>query len=219
MYIDNTINNITWDIYNISWKIINISGNIKDWALTIKINWTTWVVFSANTWVNTGINISIPQVFWNTGWYLCTYSWGNLDCTRAILWTMWGWEWLCVYDENSQRINCNQNHQWGWGDGSTWVFVNWNTTGFLCTRNGANTINCYTNQNIFANAAEFATLRTLVYNINDNYVTIQNVDQTINWTKTFIISPVVPNKTTIATDSGTAIATEYQVRTRHASQR
>lgn len=36
-------------------------------------------------------------------------------------------------------------------------------------------------------------------------------DQTINWTKTFTISPVVPSKTTDATNTGIAIATEAQV--------
>ena len=35
--------------------------------------------------------------------------------------------------------------------------------------------------------------------------------QTIAWTKTFTTSPVVPNKTTPATNTGTAIATEAQV--------
>lgn len=37
-------------------------------------------------------------------------------------------------------------------------------------------------------------------------------DQTINWTKTFQISPVVPNKTTAARASWNVIATEYQIR-------
>ena len=37
-------------------------------------------------------------------------------------------------------------------------------------------------------------------------------DQTINWTKTFQVSPVVPNKTTAAKASWNVIATEYQIR-------
>ena len=37
-------------------------------------------------------------------------------------------------------------------------------------------------------------------------------NQTINWTKTFWTSPVVPSKTAAATNSGTAIATEAQVK-------
>ena len=36
-------------------------------------------------------------------------------------------------------------------------------------------------------------------------------NQTINWTKTFWTSPVVPSKTTAATNTGTAVATEAQV--------
>jgi hypothetical protein len=35
--------------------------------------------------------------------------------------------------------------------------------------------------------------------------------QTVCWTKTFCTSPVVPSKTTAATNTGTAIATEAQV--------
>lgn len=38
-----------------------------------------------------------------------------------------------------------------------------------------------------------------------------NKAQTITWTKTFTTSPIVPNKTTTATNTGTAIATEAQV--------
>lgn len=38
-------------------------------------------------------------------------------------------------------------------------------------------------------------------------------NQTINWTKTYTTSPVVPNKTSTATNTGTAIATEAQVYT------
>lgn len=37
-------------------------------------------------------------------------------------------------------------------------------------------------------------------------------DQTINWTKTFQVSPVVPDKTTAAKASWNVIATEYQIR-------
>lgn len=43
-----------------------------------------------------------------------------------------------------------------------------------------------------------------------NYVTT-NTAQTISWTKTFSTSPVVPSKTSDATNTGTAIATEAQV--------
>ena len=60
------------------------------------------------------------------------------------------------------------------------------------------------------NAVEIS-LRSL----NDGYLYLGNqyrgVAQTIYWTKTFNTSPVVPNKTTDATNTGTAIATEAQV--------
>ena len=45
----------------------------------------------------------------------------------------------------------------------------------------------------------------------DNTVVKLSWNQTINWTKTFWTSPVVPSKTAAATNSGTAIATEAQV--------
>ena len=47
----------------------------------------------------------------------------------------------------------------------------------------------------------------------DNTVVKLSWNQTINWTKTFWTSPVVPSKTTDATNTGTAIATEAQVYT------
>ena len=45
----------------------------------------------------------------------------------------------------------------------------------------------------------------------DNTVVKLSWNQTINWTKTFWTSPVVPSKTTDATNDWTAIATEAQV--------
>lgn len=46
----------------------------------------------------------------------------------------------------------------------------------------------------------------------DNTVVKLSWNQTINWTKTFWTSPVVPSKSTAATNSWTAIATEAQVK-------
>ena len=46
----------------------------------------------------------------------------------------------------------------------------------------------------------------------DNTVVKLSWNQTINWTKTFWTSPVVPSKSTAATNSDTAIATEAQVK-------
>ena len=43
-----------------------------------------------------------------------------------------------------------------------------------------------------------------------NYVTLDS-NQTVGWTKTFSTSPLVPSKSTSATNTGTAIATEAQV--------
>lgn len=48
---------------------------------------------------------------------------------------------------------------------------------------------------------------------NDSAVVKLTGNQTIAWTKTFSTSPVVPSKTSAATNSGTAIATEAQVKT------
>ena len=46
---------------------------------------------------------------------------------------------------------------------------------------------------------------------NDSSVVKLTGNQTVAWTKTFSTSPVVPSKTTDATNTGTAIATEAQV--------
>lgn len=46
---------------------------------------------------------------------------------------------------------------------------------------------------------------------NDSDVVKLSWNQTISWTKTFSTSPVVPSKTSDATNTGTAIATEAQV--------
>ena len=48
---------------------------------------------------------------------------------------------------------------------------------------------------------------------DDSAVVKLTGNQTIAWTKTFSTSPVVPSKTSAATNSGTAIATEAQVKT------
>lgn len=65
---------------------------------------------------------------------------------------------------------------------------------------------------VAVDAQTWDVLRIYQENIDlgDEFV-MTHYAQTIAWTKTFTTSPVVPNKTTPATNTGTAIATEAQV--------
>lgn len=80
------------------------------------------------------------------------------------------------------------NYWWAW---------NWDTT-HAATKNAIYT--------------KIHTMDVEIWNkAADNTVVKLSWNQTINWTKTFTTSPVVPSKTTDATNTWTAIATEAQV--------
>lgn len=67
------------------------------------------------------------------------------------------------------------------------------------------------NTDQFEFLAVWSTLELQANNAEVTNVVRLTWDQTVNWTKTFTTSPIVPSKTTDATNTGTAIATEAQV--------
>ena len=58
---------------------------------------------------------------------------------------------------------------------------------------------------------EVLSMPYVTYVLWNDYVTTYNKNQTVNWTKTFTTSPVVPSKNTAAWNNATTIATEAQV--------
>ena len=150
---------------------------------------TSWGVIPLDGTWNYQIYIPHIPVVSGTPNYICVKSGNDLDCNNAMLWNMEN-DKICYYKNN--QIICDYTDQVGnqWS-GSTWVYVYWSNTWYICTRNGQNTINCFSDPTGF------------VYTTSN---------QTINWTKTFQVSPVVPDKTTVAKASWNVIATEYQIR-------
>lgn len=69
----------------------------------------------------------------------------------------------------------------------------------------------YDPNNVSANAFDYDNfINTPTIPTNSDYVDL-STNQTVGWTKTFTTSPVVPSKSTDATNTATAIATEAQV--------
>jgi hypothetical protein len=85
--------------------------------------------------------------------------------------------------------------------------ASWNTTGDVW-----NVVAAYSTYPAWTNFAWDWTAWDALWGTVDlsGYVDTSS-NQTINWTKTFWTSPVVPSKTTAATNTWTAIATEAQV--------
>ena len=118
---------------------------------------------------------------------------------------------------------------WGWWWGAEW----WNITGTLCNQIDLQwALNCKLDASALSDTnywwawngdtthtptknAIYTKLHTMDVEIwnkaADNTVVKLSWNQTINWTKTFWTSPVVPSKCAAAVNCDTAIATEAQV--------
>lgn len=119
---------------------------------------------------------------------------------------------------------------WGWWGGCS---ERWCITGTLCNQTDLQwALNCKLDASALSNAAYWsgwdwdsthAATKDAIYDkirtvdtslagkANDISVVKLTCNQLIDWTKTFCISPVVPDKCAAAVNCGTAIATEAQV--------
>ena len=124
---------------------------------------------------------------WDVSWPASSTDWDIV----LFDWATWkiikdSWVWLSSKLDASALSN--NNYWWAWEGDSTHTPTKWVLYDKIHTMD----------VEIWNKAADTAVVK-ITWN------------QTINWTKTFGTSPVVPSKTSDATNTGTAVATEAQV--------
>jgi len=152
----------------------------------------------------TKVKPSRLQVTWTPqAWNVPVYV--NEDC--FCWWAWWGWwggcsEWWCItwtlcnQTDLQWALDCKLNTS-ALSDTNYWWAWNGDTT-HAATKNAIYT--------------KLHTMDVEIWNkAADNTVVKLSWNQTINWTKTFGTSPVVPSKCAAAVNCCTAIATEAQV--------
>lgn len=138
--------------------------------------------YGAETYILKGTSI-ISEMAWNRYMldFYSTPTRGNVVEKIQIYTTAW-WEGITSLEYTTPSLYS------AW----TWISISWKTI-----------------SNSWVTSVNGQTWAVTVSSPT-NYVTT-DTNQTVGWTKTFSTSPVVPSKTTAASNSGTAVATEAQV--------
>lgn len=144
---------------------------------------TTAQLNALNSWITSAKVSSYDGAVSTIGWY-----WDIVSCNASCFATASQWWKADTALQPNDNISELNNDTWyitwvAWGS-ITWTLSNQTD---LCT--------------------------ALWNKANDSDVVKLSWAQTVCWTKTFCTSPVVPSKTSSATNTGTAIATEAQVYT------
>ena len=196
-----------------------ISVVASQWGTNYKPSWTEYISWQASTAVETD-DVEVNDFYFYDGqvWRHMKNSWagdvvvdGSLSTTsrnpvenRVI----------------TNALSWKQNTLTAWAN----IQINWNTISATDTKYTAgtwisianwvisNTQTSAERWNITGTLSDQTDLQTvLTSKATDANVVHKSWAETIAWTKTFSTSPVVPSKTTAATNTGTAIATEAQV--------
>ena len=185
--------------------------------------WGGWASYTAWTWIEISAQNEISvdtDVVQTVGNMVDNLTWADDDhypTAKAVADAIsWGWLWDVIWPNSStdwdialfdwatwkiikdswvwlsSKLDAsalsNNNYWWAWQGDSTHTPTKWVLYDKIHTMD----------VEIWNKAADTSVVK-LTWN------------QTINWTKTFWTSPVVPSKTTDATNTWTAIATEAQV--------
>lgn len=157
-------------------------GNGWEYQYTINETALTQAQLDAlNSWITSAKVSSYDSAVSTIGWY-----WNIVTHNASEFATCTQWWKADTALQPNDNITCLCNNAWY----ITWVAWGWITW-------------CLTNQTDLCWA--------LWNKANDSDVVKLSWAQTVCWTKTFCTSPVVPSKTSDATNTWTAIATEAQV--------
>ena len=172
-----------------SWSYNDLSNKptiptVNDATLTIQKNWTTVKTFTANASSNVTANITVPTK--------------TSDITNDSGYITKSVNDLTNYTLSSALATVATT--WSYSDLSNKPTIPSDTSDLT---NGAWFITGITSWDV--------TTALWYTPANDTSVVKTSWNQTVNWTKTFWTSPVVPSKTTDATNTWTAVATEAQV--------
>ena len=152
-------------------------------------------LWNATTWLPTSFPLQTPYTYSTWDYYLVSVvSSATPPVNYRPTWSSYSGTASSTTESDELEVWDVYIYDW-----STWLLQSnhWKTVSF---------------SNIAWQPTDNANLATaLNAKADDNAVVKLTGDQTIAWTKTFSTSPVVPSKTTDATNTGTAIATEAQV--------
>ena len=176
------------------------------WKVSAKsiADYVKWKV--ANTYVYKGTKATYGDLpaSWNVTWDVWNVTAAHTTDPKFPAWSNVAWDWEAwdvlwwVFDTSSFVDTSTNQTVWG-----TKTF----TTSPVVPSKTAAATNTWT---AIATEAQVYTVAQAVSTLDWNVVKL-SWNQTVAWTKTFSTSPVVPSKTSDATNSWTAIATEAQV--------
>ena len=223
---------VTWPASSTDWHLA-----VFDWA-TGKIIKDWWAVPTPTTVVDALDSTSTTSALSANQWKVLKDAIDNLSWLWKFL-SLWNsstgqpisfplatpytyttWDWFMVEVVDTTDPITNYKPTWSsytWAASTTvesWTVKQWDVyiydgTSWLLQVNNEPQVS-------FSEIAWNATDNTSLSNAlnakaNDSDVVKLTGDQTISWTKTFSTSPLVPSKTSDATNTWTAIATEAQV--------
>ena len=185
--------------------------DLEVWDLYI-YDWTTWLLQ-----LNHGKTVAFANIAWQPS--------DNTNLASALNWkqdTLVSWTNIKTVNSNSLLWSGDVSINAVPSGGSTGNVLTKTSTGYAWSSPASQV-----SDTAYANSWDWVTStapsKNAVYDkisamdttigskANDSEVVKLTGNQTVAWTKTFSTSPVVPSKTSDATNTGTAIATEAQV--------
>ena len=191
-----------WKTFVITEDIVTITTDDTKWVAPYNTSyWYTNIEISADAWID--------WIEWAIYSFVCDSSWVVSANRNARVRIGSSWDWIPLFSSTTSILAANsyliatQTR--------LFVYKTTNSTAALHMINDT-TYSALTVANVtWANT----TGKVVSWKVFKDSVTALAVlltwDQTVAGTKTFSTSPVVPSKTSAATNTGTAIATEAQV--------
>ena len=181
-----------------------------------------WASYTAWTWIDITSNvISVDEdVVQTVGNMVDNLTWADDDhypTAKAVADAIsWGWLWDVIWPASSTDWDIVL---FDWVSGKiikdSWVWLSSKLDASALSNNNYGWAWSWDTTHTPTKAVLYDKIHTMDVEIGnkaaDNTVVKLSWNQTINWTKTFWTSPVVPSKSTDATNTWTAIATEAQV--------
>ena len=200
-------------VYNVEQKIPSVINDLTSTSTTDALSANQWKVlkdtidlyvglwrflslWDASTWQPISFPLDTPYTYKTWDWYMIEIvSTATPPVNYKPDWSSYTWAASTTQDTTN---NVEQRDVYIY-DGTNWLFQKNNEVEVSFS-------------DIAWQPTDNTNLATaLSAKADDNAVVKLTGDQTIAWTKTFSTSPVVPSKTSDATNTWTAIATEAQV--------
>ena len=199
----------------------NIDLNYKTYIITedmcdVVVDSTKWVApYNTSYWM-TWITIkNWYWVEWREWWmyrFIINTKLVVVSATRNVGIRIWTWAYIPVKNR-ANTILAWSSYFAKWRTDEYMYKTTYESWWALHVSDGSNTT--YSALTVANITSANTTAKVVSWSIFKQWVTAVAVDlssnQTVAWTKTFSTSPVVPSKTSAATNTGTAIATEAQV--------